>query len=55
MRKLASIRKVKEVEKNTLPNGNISEGIVFKSMDYIDNEIVSFKVINNQYLLNKKH
>jgi hypothetical protein len=28
---------------------------VFKSMDYIDNEIVSFKVINNQYLLNKKH
>jgi RNA ligase (TIGR02306 family) len=27
------------------------EGIVYKSCDYINNEIISFKVLNNEYLL----
>lgn len=31
------------------------EGVVFKSITHINNEIVSFKVINNAYLLNQKN
>jgi len=30
------------------------EGLVFKSFEYINGEIVSFKVVNNAYLLDQK-
>jgi RNA ligase (TIGR02306 family) len=34
-------------------NGNLREGLVFKSTRTINNELLHFKVINNQYLLNE--
>lgn len=33
-------------------NAEVREGLVFKSLDLVDNDVLSFKVISNQYLLN---
>ena len=34
-----------------LNSKTLREGLVFKSCDYVDNDIVSFKVVNSEYLL----
>jgi hypothetical protein len=35
-------------------NAQIREGLVFKSTSLVNGETVSFKVINNKYLLKEK-
>ena len=35
-------------------SADIREGVVFKSLAPVDGEIISFKAISNQFLLNEK-
>lgn len=45
---------LKHVEGKSMFEGKMREGSVFKSTEYINGDIVSFKVINNNYLLKKE-
>jgi len=47
---LESIQDVLEAAKGEYESGNVREGLVFRSMD----QSISFKAINNEYLLGKK-